>query len=246
MKSLLVTSQVTFVPNNYDDLVVGLAGSPQIGGLLILKNNSWKLFRTSLGLIALGAHGIGRSLLRNQFPASMRRRHAAYRSQGKPVWSLPSINDEAAVELVGNNGFDLVINARTRDIYRPAILNVPPMGCINIHHGILPAQRGTMCDLWALYEREPAGFSVHRMENKIDAGEILHTEAVSTSSERDYLAYLQRSAKRECVVMQKLLMSIEADNSITGQPNQALKNIVHRKNPTRKQIASLRKEGMRI
>lgn len=38
MKTLLVTSKVTFMPDNYDDLVCGIASTPQIArekGLLL-------------------------------------------------------------------------------------------------------------------------------------------------------------------------------------------------------------------
>jgi hypothetical protein len=246
MRALLVTSQVTFVPNNYDDLVCGLAANPHIGGLLVLDNASSRLLGRALGLIAAGARGVGSALLRNQLGRSARRRRTAYAAAGKPVWTLPTVNCDHALAIVRDGRFDLMINARTRTIYKDPILGAPPLGCINIHHGLLPTQRGTMCDLWALYRREPAGFSIHRMVPAIDAGEILARVVVSAGGDRDYLAYLQRSAQREVSEVEDVLDRIAARGRVTGDPNVAPPGLRHAKTPDRRQVGQFRRQGLRV
>ena len=71
MKALLVTSEVTFIPRNYDDLITGMASCPQVGGLLVLRNRDGALARKALGLILLGARGLGTTLLKNQVFGSL-------------------------------------------------------------------------------------------------------------------------------------------------------------------------------
>lgn len=245
MKALVVTSRVTFVPRNYDILIAGLADCPQVGGLLVLDNRSLSLVGKAAGLILIGARRIGWSLLRNALDSGGRRRRA-YAARGKPAWMLKTINSPEAVELVKSNAFDVVVNARTRYIYKPDILRAPRLGCINIHHGLLPEQRGTMCDLWALHERGPAGFTIHQMNEKIDAGELVARVEVSDGSDRDYLAYLVKSCGRELETVQRVLAGIERQDSIAGTPNAAPPGLVHRHNPTREQIGEMKRGGLRL
>ncbi|MBU1693451.1 MAG: hypothetical protein KJ726_11480 [Verrucomicrobia bacterium] len=244
MKTLLVTSRVTFVPENYDALVTGLAECPQISGLLVLENRSRKLLWKALGLMAVGAPRIGMTLLRNWFGPSARRRAGAFAAAGKPVWTLPAINGPEAVALVRDHGFDLVMNARTRFIYKAEILSAPRLGCINIHHGLLPEQRGAMCDLWALFTGRPAGFSVHVMTPAVDAGPILTREQVSDGTDRDYPAYLLKSSRRERNIVTALLAGIEEARRLDGVPNIADPGLKHYRDPTPGQIREMRKKGM--
>ncbi|MBP7828344.1 MAG: hypothetical protein KA248_00355 [Kiritimatiellae bacterium] len=246
MKTLLVTSRVTFVPGNYDALVAGLATCPQIGGLVVLDNRSAKLLSKAVGLILLGAPRIGRTLLRNWFGPSARRRRRAYAETGKPAWTLPTVNSPDAVNLVREQGFDLVLNARTRFIYKADILAAPRLGCINIHHGLLPEQRGTMCDLWALFDRRPAGFSIHVMTPEVDAGPILAREQVSDGSDRDYPAYLLKSSRREREVVTALLESISRGGLPTGIANKASPGLNMFRSPTFQQIRVIRRRGLKI
>jgi methionyl-tRNA formyltransferase len=243
MRTLLITSAVTFVPRNYDDMIAGLAECPQVAGLLVLDNANYRLMGQACGLIALGAPRVGWTLLKNRFGTSRARRRRAYAAQGKPLWRLRSINSEAAARLIREQNIDLIVNARTRSIYRQEILALPRLGCVNVHHGLLPEQRGTMCDLWALHERVAAGFSIHKMVEKVDAGEILARVEVSDGSDRDYLRYLGKAAKRELAELKQLLAEIERQGAVAGQRNSTA-NPQYRRNPTRQQIAAMKKGGL--
>ncbi len=246
MKTLLVTSQTTFAPMNYDGLVAELAACPQIGGLLILANRNASLLLKAFWLIGCGAWRLGTALLVNAGPASRRRRRAAFAACGKPVWELASINSPAATETVAANGFDLVLNARTRKIYKEPMLTAPRLGCINIHHGLLPEQRGTMCDLWALSEGRPAGFSIHVMTAGIDEGGILARVAVSDGQDRHYPRYLRRACGVEAREVARVLREIETTGRPTVQPNPAPENLTMRRNPDRRQLRRMIRSGMRL
>jgi methionyl-tRNA formyltransferase len=245
VKALLVTSRVTFVPDNYDDLVCALAQCDRIGGLLVLDNASASLAGRASGLVAAGAYRTGLWLLRNQFGRSMERRRTAFTAAGKPMWVLPTMNCEAARQIVRVGGFDLVVNARTRCIYDEQTLAAPRLGCINVHHGLLPAQRGTMCDLWALHEGQPAGFSVHWMTPEIDAGEILARVVVSDGGDRDYPAYLRASARREAVELPRVLERLAAGDAV-GTANAGEAPVTHRRTPTWRQVGRFRRGGLRV
>lgn len=247
MKALLVTSRVTFTPDNYDELVIGLAACPEIQGLLILDNQSPDITLQGLGLIGIGALGMGSNMLRNQFGGSHRRRQAAYKKQKKPVWILKTVNCPEALALVKDHNFDLVVNARTRCIYKKTFLDAPRLGCINIHHGLLPLQRGTCCDLWNLFEGKATGFSIHRMAEKIDAGAILRAVEVSGGSERSFMKYLQTTVKREAFEIRSVLSALKEDEStLEGQPNVVSAQLKHRRTPTGREFRNILKSGLSL
>ncbi len=234
------------MPRNYDELVTGVATCPHIGGLLVLRNRGAGLLLKAGWLIGCGAWRTGMTLLANMGPASRRRRFAAYTAYHKPVWELDTVNDAAAIDLVVTNGFDLILNARTRAIYKHAILTAPPLGCLNIHHGLLPEQRGTMCDLWALSENRPAGFSIHAMTAAIDAGGILARVTVSAGRDRYYPHYLRRACGLEAETVAGVLQSIETTGQPVLQPNVPPANLVMRRNPDRRQLRRMIRDGMQV
>jgi len=249
MRALLVTSRVTFVPDNYNAVVCGLAHSPHVAALIELDNRALSLYGKALGLIALGAPRTGGNLLMNIGGRTARARREAYAKTGKPVHRLTSMNTDEALRIVRDGRFDLIINARTRCIYKSAILNEPALGCLNVHHGLLPRQRGTMCDLWALHEGQPSGFSIHRMSAKIDAGEILEQREVHAEDRAprdDYPAYLARSAEIECEVIGNFLERVAIHGLPAGTPNIAPPGLKHRRNPTRREISEMKKKGLRL
>jgi len=246
LKTLLVTSQVTFVPENYNRLIVGLAKCPQIGGLLVLKNWDSTLFLKSLGLMLIGAKSVGKQLLRNKFSQSTADREKAFVDEGKPVWYLDTVNCTDAIDIVEQNGFDLLLNARTRFIYKKEILQAPKMGCINIHHGLLPDQRGTFCDLWALYNGVDAGFSVHQMSEKIDDGSIVSVTKVTPPKENDFLQYLLHGSEMELKEVSMLLENVEVTGAFSVTENTQVRSSPHYRNPTRTEIRLMRKRGMKI
>lgn len=237
---------MTFVPDNYDGLVLPLADSPHVAGLLVLDNADLKLRAKALAALARGAPRLGARLLRNSFwRRRERRRRFAYEARGKGFWVARSINDPAALRVLREGGFDLVINARTRFIYKDAALGVARLGCINIHHGLLPDQRGVMCDLWALASGQPAGFSIHRMTGKIDDGEILRVVTVSRG-ERDYGRHLAAAAAREADSLASLLDEIARTDRVAGTPNAHGECMVYRRDPTRADLRRMRARGMRL
>ena len=67
MKVLRVTSEVTYVPRNYQGLfeeVLARAGE-HISGLILLENLELKVWGQAAGLFGMGCFGIGRALFKN-------------------------------------------------------------------------------------------------------------------------------------------------------------------------------------
>lgn len=245
MNTLLVTSRVTFIPNNYNDFICSLASCRHISGLIILDNLDRSIFFSAAKAYFAGARRIARNLVINTLPKHHQARFSAFNRFQKPVYLLKSINSEEAKNIIADNQTDLIVNARTRSIYRKDLLSMPKMGCINIHHGLLPNQRGTMCDLWAMAENRKGGFSIHTMNEKIDDGDILGVYEVPQPESKDYCDYLTTSGRLEYQAIVKILDELEKSGSIEGCANRS-DGSAHYRNPNYNQIRAFLKRGYHL
>ncbi len=250
LRVAFVTSQLTYIPRNYEDLFLSFFkncnNNIDAVGLILLKNLNIGLLKSIIGLRYLGANNIQKSLLANMLNLPFKRREKIFKNKGAEVLNFKSMNDLDAINWVRKNDIDILINVRTRCIYKEEILNSPRLGCLNIHHGILPHYRGTMCDLYALSENRPAGFSIHLMNKKVDDGQIFSVIEVSNGEHQDYLEYLNLGAVKEGKELAQLINKIiESGSFPDGKPNRS-KKITYTKNPTRKMIQGLKKKGLII
>jgi methionyl-tRNA formyltransferase len=252
MKSVLVTSRVTYVPRNYFSALEGALKNArdQIAGLILLDNMELSLLGRAAGLYTLGCPRLASTLSANLLNLSLGRdsRVDLFEDAGLPVVQFGSMNTPEAIDWLVANDIDLVVNMRTRCVYKESALKAPRLGCINIHHGLLPDYRGTMCDLYALADGRPAGFSIHVMTKKIDAGRILrrHVVAGPGSGTKDYVSYLDEASRIEGVVLAGLLKEIaEKDEIPEGIANDS-KIPVYSRNPNRQGIRQLRQGGLEL
>ncbi len=249
MKIAIVTSEVTFVKENYNQFLdVLFSNSHDLEfHLIILKNNGPKLLFKGLGLIILGAKRIGLTLIKNSLTAIFSDHQKLATKYGIQTTYFKNANELGFYNLVNDQKIDLIVNARTRNIYKNKILKAPPLGCINIHHGILPDYRGTMCDLYALYEGRPAGFSIHKMEVKIDSGIILKTKEVTrphSPSSKNFSQHIFNSSKVEGLELSRLLKTISTNKLLPIEQENKSNNIIYTKNPHFSQIRKMIKKGM--
>lgn len=253
MKILVVTSEVTFVPENYNRFLEGLflelQGQEDLSvDLVILKNNSPALTFKGLVLALMGARNIGFSLMKNTISALFKDRKKLGEKFKINIHFFNNPNSPDFYHFVENHQTDLLINARTRFIYKSKILKLPKMGAINIHHGLLPDYRGTMCDLWALYNDRPTGFSVHIMEKKIDNGAIIRR--IETSSRenplhrKNFANLLFESSKREGVEMGKIVKTIKKDQKIPIEKDNISTFPEYTKNPDFFTIRKMLEKGI--
>src|SRR5690606_2647809 len=114
---------------NYDRFICSMAKHPHIAGLLILENRSPALlFKAAFLILSMSAPRMGWTLIKNYFGNSYQRRLAAFQKNGKKVWTLPTINGPEALALIQQEKIDLVLNSRTRYIFKKDILEAPRLG----------------------------------------------------------------------------------------------------------------------
>jgi folate-dependent phosphoribosylglycinamide formyltransferase PurN len=97
---------------------------------------------------------------------------------GVSVHFLSNYHTEEATRLMRAAEADLGIVWGT-NILKECVFRIPRLGSINIHQGLAPYYRGGPPVFWELYngERE-VGVTVHFVESKVDAGEIILQETL--------------------------------------------------------------------
>lgn len=253
MNLALVTSQVTYVPENYEIPVIGLmeAFPGHIKALILIENQNISTLSKALFLPLAGAKEMGGCFIKNflrSSPALDPKRKKA-RDLGIPVLSTSNINDPLFLLQLRNLNIDLLINMRTRSIFRQPLLDLPRLGCINIHHGLLPDYRGTLCDLRALHETREAGFTIHQMIAKVDQGRIIKRVVVSPASlaEKNYQNYLRKSASMEKEALTETINHVLNNGILPDSTSQYLKQNSkshYSKTPSLSEIRLMIKDGM--
>ncbi len=74
---------------------------------------------------------------------------------------------------------DVIIVAAYGRILPSTILNLPPLGCINVHGSLLPRHRGAAPIQWAIIEGDKrTGITIMQMDEGMDTGDILFSAAI--------------------------------------------------------------------
>ncbi len=118
-------------------------------------------------IIFLGMNNTGRSILDWMI------------GQGENV--IDVINRKSDLNKILEMRPDLVISGGFRAIVPSEILQIPLLGCINMHKSLLPANRGSNPNFWTIRDNAPAGVTIHTMDAGIDTGKILAQKVVETS-----------------------------------------------------------------
>lgn len=100
------------------------------------------------------------------------------------------------------DNIDFVISYGYKHIIKKAVIEKFTNRIINLHISFLPWNRGADPNLWSFLEDTPKGVSIHRVAEKIDAGEILLQSSMEYFAE-DTLASTYARLSRD---IEKLLM----------------------------------------
>jgi methionyl-tRNA formyltransferase len=131
--------------------------------------------------------------------AKMRARsiEALAAAAGIPLVATQSVNRPEYLERVRAIAPDVIVSVAAPEIFKAQLLGLPPLGCINIHSGRLPAYRGMMPTFWQMLRGERAvTITAHYMAEKLDAGDVLATRTFALRAS-DSLDRVISETKRE-------------------------------------------------
>jgi methionyl-tRNA formyltransferase len=126
-----------------------------------------------------------------------------------PVYAPERIAAPEWIALVRRLAPELILSFYYRRLLPPEILAVPRLGAFNMHGSLLPKYRGRAPINWALVhgERE-TGATLHVMEARADAGDIVDRQAVPIGPEDDIGAVSARVAEAARRVLERNLEAL--------------------------------------
>jgi methionyl-tRNA formyltransferase len=93
---------------------------------------------------------------------------------GLPVLQPLNVNHQEFIEQLKAFEADVIVVAAFGQILKTELLQLLPMGCINVHGSLLPKYRGAAPIQWAIALGEhETGITIQRMAETVDSGAIL-------------------------------------------------------------------------
>lgn len=98
---------------------------------------------------------------------------------GIPVLQPEKIKTQEFLDELSAYEPDLIVVAAYGRILPASVLQLAPLGCINVHGSILPRYRGAAPIQWAVINGDKqAGVTIMQMDEGMDTGDILHIAAI--------------------------------------------------------------------
>lgn len=98
-------------------------------------------------------------------------------SEGISVFTPDTLREPAVIEEIKALAPELIVVAAYGKLLPEEILNLPPLGCINVHTSLLPKLRGAAPIQWAILNGETeTGVTIMHMAKALDAGDIIAAE----------------------------------------------------------------------
>lgn len=139
--------------------------------------------------------------------AAWRRQRLRWRS-GMDVWPVADVNAPAFLARIPPGADGLV--AGFNQIFKPAAI-ARFASLVNVHPSLLPFYRGPTPSHWVLERGERrTGFTLHRVVEAIDAGEILAQGVVEVAGARSADELDERIARAAAPVARRWLEQLEA------------------------------------
>jgi len=116
---------------------------------------------------------------------------------------------------------DLIVVAAYGQILPPAVLEIPPLGCVNVHTSLLPKYRGAAPIQWAILNDESeTGVTIMKMDAGLDTGAVLAQAATPIAPEDDAPSLHDRLARLGADLLVKTLPDY-ASGKIIPRPQPA-------------------------
>jgi len=127
-----------------------------------------------------------------------------------PVFAPDDINNPIWVRKIKDLNPDIIFSFYYRNMVGPNILEIPPLGCINLHGSLLPKYRGRCPVNWVLVNGEKqTGVSLHYMTKRPDYGDVICQEKVPISSDDTALTLHEKMAHASSTMLNNILLQIK-------------------------------------
>ena len=130
---------------------------------------------------------------------------------GIPVYQPVKLRDGSALELLRSLAPDVIVVVAYGRILPREILELPPLGCINVHGSLLPKYRGSAPIQWAVLNGDRVtGVSTMYLAEAMDAGDIIFTDETEIGEQETSGELFDRLMGMGAALLHRTLQAIEA------------------------------------
>jgi len=166
------------------------------------------------------------------------------RAHGIPYEQVKNPNSAEFLAGLKQRAPDLIVSVACPYILKEPVLQIAPLGCINIHNAPLPKYKGMMPVFWQMYHGEKKiGVTIHYMAAKVDEGDAIRQDELEIKPGESLDCLIRRSKRYGAHCMAKVLREIRGDKVEVLHLNQA--ESTYFTFPTREQIQTFRNRGFR-
>ena len=128
-----------------------------------------------------------------------------------PVFQPVRIREPEAIEKIRALAPDLIVVAAFGQILPQELLDIPRLGCINIHASLLPKLRGAAPIQWSVINGDSeSGITLMQMNAGLDTGDILFQESVPIGPSETGESLYEKLARLGGEMIVRHLPAIEA------------------------------------
>lgn len=132
-------------------------------------------------------------------------------SAGLPVYQPAKMRDGEALGILRELNPDLIAVAAYGKILPVDILELPRLGCVNVHSSLLPKYRGAAPINWAILNGEDeTGITIMYMAEGMDTGDILAQAKTPIGIEEDARQLFGRLAEMGAELLVETVAALEA------------------------------------
>jgi methionyl-tRNA formyltransferase len=101
------------------------------------------------------------------------------RARNIPVWKVRQLSNPETIKTLTTYQPDMICVACFSKLIPRDVLDIPRLGCLNVHPSLLPANRGPEPLFWTFREgNEQTGVTIHLMDEGLDSGTMVAQETI--------------------------------------------------------------------
>lgn len=143
-------------------------------------------------------------------------------AHGLPVFQPEALRAPEAIDLLRSLHPDVIAVVAYGKLLPKEILELPPLGCVNVHGSLLPKYRGCAPIQWAVLNGDTVtGVSTMYLSERMDAGDVIFSEETEIGEFETSGELFDRLMEMGAALLVKTLSAIEAGAAPRTPQNEA-------------------------
>ena len=143
-------------------------------------------------------------------------------AHGLPVFQPENVRDGRALTILRELKPELIVAVAYGKILPREILELPPLGCINVHGSLLPKYRGCAPIQWAVLNGEKvSGVSTMYLSEAMDAGDVIFSEETEIGEQETSGELFDRLMVMGAELLDRTLRAVEEGTAPRHPQNEA-------------------------